>query len=69
METLIITLKFNNYKFENIEKLQNQIRKICNYLIIRKKLNSDTMDFRFGTVNDDFVKNKKTLKITYNLKK
>lgn len=69
METLIIYLKINGYKFTNPGNLQNQIRKVYEYLIIRKKINYVSVTFQFYYVNNDFIENKKTLKITYYLKK
>lgn len=65
-----IYFKVNMSKILNEnEKFFNQLRKINKYIIERKKLNVDTLNLNFGTVDDDFLKNKSTIKLTYKLKK
>ena len=69
METLIIYLKINAKKLDCNEILFMQLQKVSDYLIKRNKLKVKNLSLFFGTVDDDFVKNKVTVKITYNLKK
>ena len=69
METLIIYLKINTKKLDCNKILFMQLQKVSDYLIKRNKLRVKNLSVFFGTVDDDFVKNKVTVKITYNLKK
>jgi len=69
MEKYIIYLKVNKHKIDLHEKFYRQFQKISDYLIKRKNLDIENYSLLLGMVNDDFIKNKITLKITYNLKK
>lgn len=57
--------KVNDYKLASTRgsiKLNEQIQKVCSRISKNKKLENLSVDV--GTVNDDFAKNKFTLKIT-----
>jgi hypothetical protein len=70
MEKFEIYFKVNQSKILNEnDKFFNQLQKISKYIIERKKLNVNTLNLNFGTIDDDFLKNKSTIKLTYNLKK
>jgi hypothetical protein len=69
MEKYIVCLKINEAKLDVYENFFNQFQKISDYLIKRKNLNVKKYSILFGMINDDFIKNKLTLKITYKLKK
>ena len=69
MEKYIVCLKINESKLDVYENFFNQFQKISDYLIKRKNLNVKKYSILFGMINDDFIKNKLTLKITYKLKK
>ena len=68
MEKYIICLKVNKHKIDLHEKFSNQFQKISDYLIKRKNLDIENYSLLLGMVDNDFIKNKITLKITYNLK-
>jgi hypothetical protein len=68
MEKHIIYLKVNKHKIDLHEKFSNQFQKISDYLIKRKNLNVEDYSLSIGMAGNDFIKNKITLKITYNLK-
>ena len=60
-----IYLKINRYKIkDNLWTIQ--LQKISDYIVKRKNLNVKSLSLHFGYINDDFVKDKITLKITYN---
>jgi recombinational DNA repair ATPase RecF len=65
METTTIFLKVNRQKLkDNIWSIQ--LQKVSDYIVKRKKINVKTLSLHFAEINDDFIKNKITLKITYN---
>ena len=68
MEKYIIYLKVNKHKIDFHEKFSNQFQKISDYLIKRKNLDVENYSLLLGMIDNDFIKNKITLKITYNLK-
>lgn len=68
MEKFEIYLKVNLWKINDNDKLFNQLQKVSDYIIKTKNINCDTLNINFGTVEDDFIKNKITVKLTYNLK-
>jgi ribosomal protein S24E len=69
MEKFEIYFKVNKNKVLNKnEKFFNQLQKISNYIIKRKNINCKTLNINLGTIDDDFIKNKITIKLTYNLK-
>lgn len=67
MKKHIIYLKVNKHKIDYHEKFLNQFQKISDYLIKRKNLTVYDYSIKLGMIDNDFVKNKLTLKITYNL--
>jgi hypothetical protein len=69
MEKYIICLKVNKHKIDFHEKFYRQFQKISDYLIKRKNLDIENYSLSIGMAGNDFIKNKITLKITYNLKK
>ena len=69
MEKFEIYFKVNQNKVLNKnEKFFIQLQKISNYIIKRKNINCKTLNINLGTIDDDFIKNKITIKLTYNLK-
>jgi hypothetical protein len=64
----ILYLKVNKHKIDFHEKFYRQFQKISDYLIKRKKLDVEYYSLSIGIAGNDFIKNKITLKITYNLK-
>ena len=60
-----IYLKINRYKIkDNLWTIQ--LQKVWDYIVKRKNLNVKNLSLHFAEINDDFVKDKITLKITYN---
>ena len=68
MEKFEIYFKVNLNKINDNNKLFSQLQKVSDYIIKRKNINSETLNVNFGTIGDDFIKNKITIKLTYNLK-
>jgi GMP synthase PP-ATPase subunit len=68
MEEFEIYFKANLNKIKDNNKFFNQLQKVSDYIIKRKNINCETLNVNFGTIGDDFIKNKITIKLTYNLK-
>ena len=58
--------KVKNSKLNNQEKLQRQIELVVKRLIKSNKLQSESFELMFGTIDDDFVYDRCRLRISFN---
>lgn len=58
--------KVKNSKLNNLEKLQRQIELVVKRLIKSNKIQSESFELMFGTVDDDFVYDRFRLLISFN---
>lgn len=58
--------KVNNLKLSNPEKLQHQIQLVINQLVKKHDIKSESVELKFGTIDDDFVFNRCRLRISFN---
>jgi len=62
---IVFFFKVNNTKFQNKKKLKNQLQKVINRLVQNNNIKSDIFEMAVGLINDDFVSNKSTLRISF----
>ena len=65
---IVITLKVNESKLYNQSKLSEQINRVVKLVAERINLTFDHAICDIGTVNDDILNSKVTLRIKYTLK-
>jgi hypothetical protein len=65
IEKIIFHFKLKNEKFQDTKKLHSQIFKIENYLKKRYFIDSIKAEIFIGFNEDDFVKDKRTIRYTF----
>lgn len=65
--THTIYLKINRKKLTSEKIFFDQLEKISNYLMEKRKLNVSDYSIRFGMIENDFFTKKVTVELKYNL--
>lgn len=58
--------KVNNSKLDKPEIMERQINKICARLIEKHNIDSNSITFYLGTIDDDFIYDRCRLEISFN---